>query len=194
MDKGRYKDENWILEQIGKLIKHHPNSVASALTHSKVFIENPFNKRELAEKTAYGLVNNRTFQKNIGIVMAHNEVGNLDLGISLTKEDFSSFGETDKVQGGKLALDSGKTIGGATAGGAKSGGVYGAIAGAIIGTITAGFNWASSSKKRKTQEEANREKLYAELLKEEKTNWTPIIVVGAVLIVGGLALFFALKD
>ena len=92
MEKGKYDDKERILERIAGLIKKHPVSVASALAHSNTFIENPYDKRELADKVAYALVNNRIFQRNIAIVISHDEVGNLDSGFQLTEESFSNIG------------------------------------------------------------------------------------------------------
>ena len=72
------------------------------------------------------------------------------------------------------------------------------IIGAIVGLIDAGFQWGTASKKAKTAEEIAKAKIYADLFskdkKKNKNYWIPIVVVGGVLLVGGIVIYFALKE
>jgi hypothetical protein len=97
VEQGNYRNKKFVLRKIAQIIKTNPLSIESALNHSKVFIENPYDKRELAEKVAHSLVNNLSFQKNIGLVLGANEAGVLD---SLTPEDFSNLGGRGRVNAG----------------------------------------------------------------------------------------------
>jgi hypothetical protein len=65
------------------------------------------------------------------------------------------------------------------------GGIFGGIAGAISGNVD-----------RKAQQEADRNQLKLALLQElsPKTNWTPIVLITGVLILGGVVAFIALKQ
>lgn len=65
------------------------------------------------------------------------------------------------------------------------GGIFGSIAGAITGNVD-----------RKAQQEADRNQLKLALLQElsPKTNWTPILLITGVLILGGVVAFIALKQ
>lgn len=191
MEAGKYQNKKYVLKKIAQLIKTNPLAVSSALTHSKVFIDNPYNKREIAEKVAHSLVNNLWFQKNIGLVLAANEVGKLN---SLTPEDFSNLGGRGEIDYGKEAKNTALVVGGATASGAQSGGLWGAIAGAVIGAVNAGFSWGTAGKRAKIDEEQYKQELIGELFEEPKTNWMPVYIIGGVLLVGGIVTYFALKE
>ena len=45
----------------------------------------------------------------------------------------------------------------------------------------------------KQQEEATRRLIYSKVLGDQKTNWTPIIVVGGILIIGGIVFYQVMK-
>jgi len=193
VEKGKYSEKKFVIKKIADLIKKHPDSVASALKHSNVFIENPNDKRELIEKVAYHIVNNNIFKKNISIVIAHGEVGDLAKGIKLKSEDFSNLG--GGVDKGKVASEAAVTIGQATGAGAQSGGAWGAIIGAVVGIVNAGFGVGRASKEAKIEELKAKSALFEDVFPtEEKINWTPIIIISGVLIVGGIVTFLALKD
>ena len=156
-----------------------------------MFIENPYDKRELAEKVAHSLVNNLSFQKNIGLVLGANEAGVLD---SLTPEDFSNLGGRGKVDNKEQAGNTAMIVGSATASGAQSGGWVGAIVGAVVGAVNAGFSWGTAGKRAKIESEQYKQELIGELFAEPKTNWMPIYILGGVLLVGGVVTYFALKE
>ena len=191
MEAVKYKNKKYVLKKIAQLIKTNPISISSALKHSKVFIENPYNKRELAEKVAHSLVNNLSFQKNIALVLGAEAVGKLDV---LTDEDFSNLGGRGKIDYGEQWKNTGKVVGGATVSGAQSGGIWGAVAGAVIGAVNAGFSWGTAGKRAKIDEEQYRQELIGELFEEPKKNYMPLYIVGGVLLVGGVVTYFALKE
>jgi len=169
-----------ILKKIAALIKKNPTSVARALSRSNVFVES-IDKKNLADLSAYNIVNNPLFKRNIAIVIAESE---------LRKDEFSSFGK--KVDNKEMSVESGKKIIKGAASGAEP---ITIIIGAIVGTIDAAFSWASSGKKAKISEEQARAELYEDLFTDEKKkgNWIPIAIVGGVLLVGGIVTYFALR-
>ena len=191
MEQGKYKNKKYVLRKIAQLIKNNPLSIESALNNSKVFIENPYDKRELAGKVAYSLVNNLLFQKNIGIVLGANEAGILE---ALSPEDFSNLGGRGRIDYGQQAKEGGMTIASATAAGSQSGGWIGAVVGAVIGSVNAGFSWGTAGKRAKIDEEKYRQELIGELFEEPKKNYMPIYIIGGVLLVGGIVTYFALKE
>jgi len=187
------KDSNRriILKKISDLIKRSPSSVIGALNRSNVFIES-VDKISLADAVAYNIVNNRSFQNEIAIVIANDEIIN-DAPFNLYKgSEFSNFGK--KTSSGDLAIESVTTVGSAAGAGAQSGGWIGAIVGAVVGAIDAGFGIASSGKKDKISEIQAKQEIYDELFEEKKkTNWIPIAIVGGVIVVGGLVTYLALR-
>ena len=191
MEQGKYRDKKYALKKIAQLIKSNPRAIASALRHSKVFIENPSDKRELADKVAHSLANNLLFHKNIGLVLGANEAGRLNY---LSEQDFSNLGGKGKIDYKGELTHTATTVGEATASGAQSGGWVGAIVGAVVGSINAGFSWAKAGKNAKIEEEQYRQELLDELFVEPKRNWTPVWIVGGVLLVGGVVTYFALKE
>ena len=184
MAKGKYTTKKDVVRTISKLIEHYPNTIADTLKKSGTFIEKPFTKKELIDKTAHELAHNFMFQQNIAEVIANYEVLN-------TVNSYNNA--TGKVDKGKLLVESGKTVGKSTAGGAQSGGLFGAIAGAVVGLVSSGFKWGSAKKEAQISEEEYKQQLYGELFKKKKTNWIPIAIVGSVLIVAGIATYIALK-
>mgnify|MGYP003634079771 CR=1 FL=1 len=188
MEQGNYRNKKFVLRKIAQIIKTNPLSIESALNHSKVFIENPYDKRELAEKVAHSLVNNLSFQKNIGLVLGANEAGVLD---SLTPEDFSNLGGRGRVNAGQQVKDGVVKVVKGASGGKDP---ISAIVGAVVGLIDAGFSWATAGKRAKIQSEQYKQELIEQLYAEPKTNYLPIYIVGGVLLVGGVVTYFALKE
>lgn len=114
--------------------------------------------------------------------------------ISLTETDWSNLGGRGRMDAKGEAQKAGTTIASATAAGTQSGGWIGAIVGAVVGSINAGFGLGTAKKRAKIDEEKYRQELIGELFEEPKTNWTPIYIVGGVLLVGGVVTYFALKE
>jgi hypothetical protein len=187
----KYKNKKYVLKKIAQLIKTNPLYIASTLKYSKVFIENPYNKRELAEKVAHSLVNNLSFQKNIALVLGVAEAGKLDV---LTDGDFSSLGGRGEVDQKGEWKNTGKVIGSATVAGTAQGGWVGAIVGAVVGAVNAGFSWGTAGKRAKIDEEQYRQELLGELFEEPKKNYLPLYIIGGVLLAGGVVTYFALKE
>ena len=186
MDYSKYKNRKFVLKQISKIIQSNPRLVASALERSNISIENPNDKRELVDKTAFVLANSLSFPSNIGKVLAVRE----------TESEYSNLGGKGKVDWKAELGNTGKVIAQGTAGGAKSGGLFGAIAGAVVGAVNAGFSWARAGKNAKIEEEQYRQELLNDLFseKKKKKNYLPIFIIGGVLIVGGVVTYYALKD
>lgn len=189
MDLGKYKDKKYVLRKIAQLIKTNPLSISSALEHSNIYVENSNNKIELAEKVAYGLANNLQFQRNISIVLGANEAKVLG---EITHENFSNIGGKGKVDSAKNAKNTGVKTAKGAASGAKQGNIVGAIIGAIIGAVDAGFSWGASKKRAKSDEERYRQELLGELFEEPKKSNMPLYIIGGVLLVGVVVIFFTL--
>lgn len=188
MENGKNRNEKVALRKIGRLIKFHPLYVASALKHSDVFIENPYNKRELVDKVAENLATNRKFIKNIGLVVALNEAGRLN---ELDQNGFSNIGGRYNVDTGEQLLETGKKIGSGAASGKDP---ITVIIGAVVGAIDATFSWLGAKKKSEIDKERYKRELISEIYEKPKTNWTPILIVGGVLIVAAVVTFYTLKE
>jgi hypothetical protein len=77
----------------------------------------------------------------------------------------------------------------------KNSNVVGAIAGTVLVAVASIFGFAKSNKEAKTEKERTRQQLYDKLLtNNEQRNWIPVIVIGSVLLIGGIAAFFALRN
>lgn len=201
MEKGSEAREA-IAKQIATLIDEYPSSVADALRVSKAFFEYPYTKKDLADASAYSIVNNRLFQKNISVLIGFYKAGLLDKGERVSEEQYVTFsniaGKGTKIDSGKLGKDMAQSIATSTGAWAQTGGWIGAIVGAVIGAVDAGFQWGTASKKAKTNEEIAKAQIYAELFdkdkKRKKNYWIPIAVLGGVLLVGGVVTFIVLKE
>lgn len=185
MEKVGYKNKSFTLKRIAEIIRNNPLEISSALKHSGVFIENPYDKKELASKVAYNLAHNKSFHKDIGLLLAKYE--------SKKIETFNNLGGTDRGNVSEQVIDSSKTIGSATAAGGKGGNIFGAILGFIVGSVDSAFSIGNDKKQSKINEERYKQELISEIFEEDKTNWIPLYIITGVLIVGGIVTYFALK-
>jgi len=192
VEQRKYSDKKYVLNKIAQIIKTNPLLIASILKDSNVFIENPYDKRELVEKVAYNLAYNVSFPKKIGLVLGNNEVNKELLKVNdLEFSNLGGYGKVDKKgEAGKFI----KTLGSSTASGAQSGGWVGAIIGAIAGAVDASFGAGSAKKKAKKDEEKYRQELLLEVFEEPKKNWTPIIIVGSVLLISAVVILLVFKN
>lgn len=99
-----------------------------------------------------------------------------------------------KIDYNKEAKEGGQAIISGTASGASSGGLFGAIAGFLIGSVDAGFGWAKSGKEKEIEDERRKQEILGDIYKKPKKDWTPVIVVGSVLIVGAIVTYITLKE
>jgi hypothetical protein len=180
--------QSFVLRDIAKLIKSNPTSIAKTLEKSGTFIENPYDKKELADKVAFNIANNKEFQQLIAIEIAKEIV---------EKQGFSNLGGKGKIDWSKQGQYAGETITKDTVQGASAG-PWGALIGAVVGIIDSGFNLASAKKRALAEEEEYKAELYEELFddKSKKKNkyLVPSLILGGVLIVGGVVTYFALKE
>ena len=187
MDLGKYKDKKYVLRKIAQLIKTNPLSISSALENSNIYVKNYNDKIELAEKVAYALANNLQFQRNISIVLGANEAKVLG---EITHENFSNLGGRGKVDSAKNAKYTGIKIAKGASGGKEP---ISIIIGAIIGAVDGAFSWGASKKRAKSDEERYRQELLGELFEEPKKSNMPLYIIGGVLLVGVVVIFFTLK-
>jgi hypothetical protein len=115
-------------------------------------------------------------------------MGNL---ISLTETDWSNLGGRGEIDWREESAQSVKKIAKGASGGKDP---ITIIIGAVVGAIDAGFGWATAGRRAKIDNEKYRQELIGELFEPPKTNWTPIYIVGGVLIVGGIVTYFALRE
>ena len=70
------------------------------------------------------------------------------------------------------------------------------VANPIASVIVSAFNFGSSVQAKKAKEAETKAALYEKIFGDSrsKTNWLPIIIIGAVLIIGGVVAYTALKS
>ena len=75
------------------------------------------------------------------------------------------------------------------------GGIWGVVIGTVGGVTESIFDWKTSKVDQETANQQAKMSLYEKLLagKGGKTNWMPIVVVGGVLLLGGIVVYFTLK-
>jgi len=179
-----------ILDEVAKLIELNRGTVLSTLKDAGYYNISPtVSKKELINLVTDALYSSEQFRHDVAALIA-NSGGNYS----------NAFG--DKIKGWfSGGSDSGSSGGGSASGAATdahksvslSADPIGAIAGAlgsIFGSVSA---YGTSKQDRKAEEERTKQQLYDKLLADKKTNWTPIIVIGGILIIGGIVTFFALR-
>lgn len=166
-----------LLSHIQNLVQEHPETLKMALLSSGAKLSHNPTPIELIDSSVEEIYTNPSFQKNMAVLMLANK-----------KDSYHNFSMDDFSKATKGATDAT----GATASGAMSGGAVGAVAGAI-GSI---FGTIGKFKEGKNQKEADKAKLRMAFIDMSKTkrNYTPIIIVSAVLLLGGVIAVIALRN
>ena len=156
-----------VLDEIVTLIEENPKVLSEALRNSKVKVSDSPTKEELINKSAYALVNNSIFKKNISVVFAAQSQNRTP-----AREEFSN--ENAK--------------GGAKGGGGKGGG--GNMVSSIADAVSSIFNFATSSKNLKSEEAKAKADMYSAIFgKEKKRNWLPVVAIAGVLLIGAIVVW-----
>lgn len=151
-----------IIDYIANLIEDKPDELVKILRYSNIELKNDVSKHDLINIASYNLHNNTIFHKNIAV--------NLAKGSSATKEDYASAeGELSE---------------------STDGGNAGSIVSSIANMIGSISSWGASSKDLKSEEIKSKNLLYEKIFGEEKkTNWTPIVLIGGILIIGAIVVW-----
>lgn len=198
-DKSLQKDI--LLDQVAELIETHPTTLIGALKESGCKISQGASKKELIDATVDNLSYNPSFRNKIPLLIVANKSGKLKLELakakSQEKSEFSNFDLSwlQKTIGGN---DGGanviENVGGGASQGAQ-GGIWGAILGTVGGVTESVFDWKTSQTNQEIANQQAKTSLYEKLLagRSGKTNWMPIVIVGGVLLLGGIVVYFTLK-
>lgn len=174
-----------LLDEIARVIELDRPKIISLLKESGYAISPKAPKKEVIDKTVSALFRSNQFKADVTKLIVQTNIP------KYSNADGEFLG---KIKGFFSGNKSGNTNPEGSASGAGSGasGPVGAIASAI-GSI---FNFATTSKQQKIQEQQAKQELYNKLLTENdnKTNWTPIIIVGSVLVIGTIVVFFAMRN
>jgi hypothetical protein len=171
-----------LLDQIASLIKNNPKLVADALINSGFKISDKNSKIEIINSVSKAIYSSPDFQKKIAelIVSSNSNFSNGSGFLDSVKNFFGGSG------------DAADTVGKA-AGVASNINPVNAVANAI-GSI---FNYSASLENKKSAEAEARASLAAKIFgadDKSKTNLVPIVIIGSVLLIGGLTVFFVLKQ
>ncbi len=184
-------------DEVAFMIKTYPNIVAGALKNSGVEIQDGFTMRELIKKTVRALYRNEKFRYEFANLIVAVYTGAMANTIALVQHQNSS----QQYSNSAGSLDSGQQVSNAinttasSTGSGASGGIVGLIIGAVVGITTSSLNYASAKKLADAEEEKAQAMIISKLLgnNEKGINWIPIIILGGVLLIGGIAVYFTLK-
>lgn len=199
-----------LLDEVAQLIETHPLVLIGALQESGCDVCQGASKKELIDATVDNLSYNPSFRNKIPLLIVANKSGALKKAIAQTKKQgFSSadgkakdfFGNiwgkvSTMFKGSSKRPDeySLEPVGeGAMQG--SGGGIWGVVIGTVGGVTESIFDWKTSKIDQETANQQAKMSLYEKLLagKGGKTNWMPIVVVGGVLLLGGIVVYFTLK-
>ena len=152
-----------VLDEIVTLIEENPSVLTKALKESKVNIGNTPTKEELIDKSAYAIINNSLFKKNLAVVLAAQEENRVP-----AREEFAN----------------------AKGGGSEEGGGGGSMVSSIANAVGSIFGFATSTQNLKSEEAKAKAAMYVKIFGEKKSrNWMPVIVIAGVLLIGGLVVW-----
>jgi len=154
-----------VYDENARLIEMNPELVVNALKESNVDVSSDASKLDLIGMSAYNIVNNPIFQRNLEVAIAEGQ----DYDIP-NKDRFSNAEAGAEGSGGE----------------GGSGSMVTAIAGAV-GSI---FEFGTSTQNLKSEEEKAKAAMYSKIFGEQKKrNYMPYIVVGGVLLIGALVVW-----
>lgn len=176
-----------LLDEIARVIELDRPKIISLLKESGYAISPKASKKEVIDKTVSALFRSNQFKADVTKLIVQTNIPKYSNADGEFLDKIKGFFNKDK--GGRIDE---MPRGSASGAGAGASGTVGAIASAI-GSI---FNFATTSKQQKIQEQQAKQELYNKLLTENdnKTNWTPIIIVGSVLVIGTIVVFFAMRN
>jgi hypothetical protein len=155
-----------VADEITTLIVTNPSEVAKALRSANVRISENASRDKLIDASSYNLYNNPIFRKNVAVMISMKGTNQVP-----TESDYASQnGETEDKKG------------------------RGQVVSTISNLIGSGFGLVTSSKELKAEEERTRAQMYDKIFGErKKRNWTPVIIIGGVLVVGGIVAYLTLR-
>ena len=187
-DKELYR--KFLVNDIVLMIEENPQMLINAMKESDIKVsENP-SKKELVDKSAYALFNNRIFVKNLLRSIVILDANNYDsrnefLGVTAdggAANDF--FGNIGASLSGMFSSDTAGEAAGEAAGAGSVTGIVDSLA-SLTDSV---FGFATSRNQLKAEEEKAKAEMYNSVLSQNqpKTNWMPIVIVSGVLLIGGL--------
>lgn len=199
--------KNVYIDEISTLIRDEPIKIVKILRASKVPVSTNPSRRELINKLIDNVYVNPKLRKELAMLLANEQIANLPKsalkkqrksGIDSSIKKPSNFMDNPPDLSGGIDLgaqlgDTAGNVAGGVSGGAQAGGPIGAIIGAVVGVTESVFNWKTA--KTNAETEANKYKLaiFEKVSEGGKRNYTPLIVIGGVLLIGTVVLIFALK-
>tara|TARA_R110000824_G_scaffold139685_13_gene304996 strand:+ start:5001 stop:5579 length:579 start_codon:yes stop_codon:yes gene_type:complete len=163
-----------ILDEIAFAIKKNPKQIIQALRNSKVKISENSNNKTIGIKLIDNIYTNQKLKKEITLIIAKQN---------------SKYSNTN----GDKITNAIKTTGTSTAAGASGGGVAGGIIGAIGGITQSVFDWKTAESQAQTEKLKAQTALMDKLSGGSQKKWLPIVIVGGVLVIGAIVIFFTLK-
>jgi hypothetical protein len=148
-----------VLDEIVTLIEESPEKLAEALRQSNVKVRAQLTKEELIDRSAYALINNPIFQKNIAVVLAAQEENRTP-----AREEFAS---SDGEDGGGM-------------------GIVASISNAVNSAFTFGTATQNLKSEEVKAKAMMYSKIFG---KEKKRNWLPIVAITGVLLIGALVVW-----
>ena len=174
-----------ILDELAHLIKQNPRIVEKALKSSGVQVSSNASLAELIDGVSANIHTNIQLQSILsGLIAQKNH----------TKAEYSNF-SMDDLKGVFSKATSTDTTTQASQAGAPKVSVGADPISAIAGAIGTAFSFAAANQQKKANQELAKAKLYEKIFgdSQQKKNWVPIVIISAVLIIGGVVAYVSLK-
>ena len=195
------------IDEVATLIREEPQKVVRILRRSNVPVSPNPTRREIINKLIDNVYINKCLREELSLLLAQENSKNSKLSIKPKIQKDSKLVRTlngttsnsngnlsGKVNVGQQLGNTAGNVGEGVAGGAQAGGPIGAIIGAVVGLTESVFDWKAS--KNVAEAEANKYKLeiFNKVSEGQKRNYTPLIIIGSVLLLGTIVLIFALRS
>lgn len=197
-----------ILDEIAELIKTNPQIVEKVLRQSGVRLSVSTSKSELIDKTIDNIYTNIELQKNLSALLAYKnlhkaEYSNADgefwgkvkgwFGNMKEKSEDRKANRQDKRDENSSSTSSSSSSENSSKPQVTMGADW---VSAIAGAVGSVFSFAAANQEKKANQELAKAKLYEKIFgqNQKNKNILPIVIISAVLIIGGVVAYVSLKQ
>lgn len=192
-----------ILDQIAELIKTNPQIVDKVLRQSGVRLSVSASKSELIDKTIDNIYTNIELQKNLSALLAYKNLHKAEFSNAdgefwgKVKDWFGNMKEKSEDRKANRQDKRDENSSTSSEGSSKPQVTMGADwVSAIAGAVGSVFSFAAANQEKKANQELAKAKLYEKIFgqNQKNKNILPIVIISAVLIIGGVVAYVSLKQ
>tara|TARA_R110002050_G_scaffold254746_3_gene393349 strand:- start:4094 stop:4756 length:663 start_codon:yes stop_codon:yes gene_type:complete len=191
------------LDEVATLIRNEPKKIQYLFIESGIKAPKQPTRRELVNILIDNVYTSKKLRESLSKLLARENAQSKRRATSTDKVILADYLSENYqniyggLEGNVNILDqlgnSASNVAGGAGAGAQAGGGIGAIIGTVLGLTESVFDWKTAKSDAEVQAQRYKLEIFSKISEGKKTNYTPIVVVGSVLLIGTVVLVFALK-